>query len=64
MSRIITSLTCEKCGKQYDRYISFGHPDKDFDWQWKCQCEHINTLHIKALPMRGWRSYETKRTNG
>lgn len=31
MSRIITYLKCDKCGKEYKNiYISLGYPDKDF----------------------------------
>ena len=58
MSRIITYLKCEKCGKEYDNiYYSFGHPEEDFTWNWKCECNHINKELIKALPMYGiWKT--------
>lgn len=56
MSQIITSLKCSKCNKEYNNlYISFGHPDEDFDWKWKCdECEEINVKHIEAMPMFGF----------
>lgn len=58
MSRIITHEKCDKCGKEYNTYISFGHPDKDFTWKWKCdECGHINERLIKAMPrdrLFGW----------
>lgn len=51
MSRIITYEKCDKCGKEYkDIYISFGHPDEDFTWKWKCECGFKNERLIKALP--------------
>lgn len=54
MSQIITYLKCEHCGKEYkDIYISFGHPEKDFVWKWKCTgCKYVNKRLIKALPRR------------
>lgn len=66
MSRIITEWKCEKCGAEFNGYISFGHPDEDFDYEWKCgECGHINTMHIKALPNNiGWltnKKYSFKR---
>lgn len=52
MSRIIRQLQCNSCNKQYNNlYISFGHPDEDFDWHWKCkECGEINIKKIKAMP--------------
>ena len=50
MSVIITEWKCEKCSKEFYKYISFGHPDKDFDFEWKCgECGHINIRHIHSL---------------
>lgn len=49
MSLIIRKWTCEECGAEFDQYVSFGHPDEDFDYKWKCsKCGHINTYHVKA----------------
>lgn len=55
MSIIITHLQCEHCEYEYkDIYISFGHPDEEFDWDWKCQeCGEVNTYHVGAWPMFG-----------
>lgn len=52
LSQIITYLKCDHCGKEYkDIYISFGHPEEDFVWKWKCTgCEHVNKRLIKAWP--------------
>lgn len=51
MSRIITYRKCEKCGKEYNNYISFGHPDEDFIWKWECvECNHVNEILIEKLP--------------
>lgn len=51
MSRIYTEWKCEHCGYTIHKYISFGHPDEDFDFKWKCgNCKHINVLHVKAMP--------------
>ena len=54
MSRIFTEwkteCKCENCGHKAREYISFGHPDGDFDFKWKCEkCEHINVLHVRAV---------------
>ena len=55
MSRIFTEWKCENCMHEVHKYISFGHPDKDFDFKWKCEkCEHINVLHVKAMPRWDW----------
>lgn len=58
LSRIIRSVKCKNCGKQYnDFYRSFGHPDEDFVWEWICECGHINKKLIKAWPLPqngGW----------
>lgn len=52
MSRIFTFWKCEHCGEEFQKYISFGHPDKDFVFKWKCgKCEHVNELLVKAMPM-------------
>lgn len=53
MSRIITHEQCDKCKKEYkDIYISFGHPNKDFEWKWKCtECGCENKRIIKAMPL-------------
>ena len=58
MSRIITHEKCDNCGKEFkDFYRSFGHPDHDITWKWKCdECGYTNERLIKALPMGeiGW----------
>lgn len=53
MSRIVTHIKCEKCGKEYSGfYWSFGHPDKDRIQKWKCiECGVVNELLIKACPL-------------
>ena len=50
MSRIITHEKCDCCGKEFkDFYKSFGHPDHDITWKWKCsKCGCINERLIKA----------------
>lgn len=50
LSQIITYLKCDHCGKEYkDIYVSFGHPEKDLVWKWKCdKCLYINERLIKA----------------
>ena len=50
MSRIITHEKCDCCGKEFKNfYISFGHPDHDITWKWKChKCGSINERLIKA----------------
>lgn len=54
MSRIITYEKCDKCGKEYENfYISFGHPNEDFTWKWKCDCGYENERLIEAMPMFG-----------
>ena len=52
MSRIIFYLKCDHCGKEYDNlFISFGHPENDFVYEWKCEeCGGINEYLVKALP--------------
>ena len=52
MSRIITSEKCDHCGKEYNNiYISFGHPDEDFTWKWKCEeCKKVNERIIEKMP--------------
>lgn len=59
MSRIVTYEKCNYCGKEFkDFYISFGHPDQDTTWTWKCgNCGCTNGRLIKAMPMiyvGGW----------
>lgn len=48
MSRIIQELHCIHCGEHIKNiYISFGHPEKGFDWHWECPaCGKANTKHI------------------
>jgi len=48
MSFIVRSLTCVYCNYKFDNlYISFGHPDKSFDWKWLCDaCKKENTKKI------------------
>lgn len=54
MSRIITYEKCDKCAKEYKNiYISFGHPDQDFEWKCKCECGFENKRIIEKLPMYG-----------
>lgn len=54
MSRIFTKWKCENCKEQFDRYVSFGHPDKDFVYEWQCgKCGYVNKLKVKAWP-RFW----------
>lgn len=50
MSRIITHEKCDRCKKEYKNFhISFGHPDHDITWKWKCdKCGYINERLIKA----------------
>ena len=50
MSRIITHEKCDCCGKEFkDFYKSFGHPDHDITWEWKCDnCGCVNERLIKA----------------
>lgn len=50
MSRIITHEKCDCCKKEYKNFhISFGHPDHDITWKWKCdKCGSINERLIKA----------------
>lgn len=51
MSRIITNFKCDHCGKEYNTYISFGHPDNDFVWKWKCdKCNKVNKYLVEAMP--------------
>ena len=51
MSRIITKLTCKKCKVQLEGYITFGHPEEDFEWTWEClKCNAVNEEIIKAMP--------------
>ena len=66
MSRIITYEKCDKCGKEYnDFYISFGHPDEDFIWKWKCEeCDNVNERLIEAMPMFGFPNEVIKRILG
>ena len=58
MSRIITEWKCEGCGTEFNKYVSFGHPNEDFYFKWECgECGYENILHVKALPMgehMGW----------
>lgn len=54
MSRICTQWKCEKCGKEFHTYVSFGHPEKDFVYKWQCgECNHVNEFLVKAMP-RFW----------
>ena len=55
MSRVFTQWKCDNCKKEFHQYVSFGHPDKSFDYKWKCkECGHINILHVKAMPRWDW----------
>ena len=50
MSQIVTKWICDNCKDEYNKYVSFGYPDRDFDYQWKCKnCGYVNTLRVKAL---------------
>lgn len=53
MSRIIYSLKCKYCEAEVKNiYISFGHPNTDFIWEWKCkECGKINEELIEKLPL-------------
>ena len=63
MSRIITHLKCPKCGHEWRGYISFGHPNRDFTWHWRCEsCGAINEELIKAMPMFDLSGYEKTRS--
>ena len=54
MSVIITEWKCENCKKELHKYITFGHPDKEFDFEWECgECGHMNIRNIPAMP-RWW----------
>lgn len=53
MSVIIHKLACENCKQEFNGYWSFGHPEKEFDWNWECgECKHINIYHV--LPYFEW----------
>lgn len=40
-------MKCEKYKKEFEQYISFGHPDKSFDYKWTCgNCQHVNVLTV------------------
>lgn len=53
MSRIYTKWKCKKCKHKFSKYVSFGHPDKDFVFEWGCgHCGYINKLKVKAMPHR------------
>lgn len=57
LSVIITCLKCDNCGYEKNGYWSFGHPDHDIRYEWKCEkCGYINHRVAKALPMGdlGW----------
>lgn len=55
MSRIFTEWKCDNCESEFHQYISFGHPDEDFDFEWQCdECGYVNVLHVKALPRWIW----------
>lgn len=57
MSRIVTHRKCDNCGCEYDGYWSYGHPDHDIHYEWKCkECGYINHKVAKAWPMGdlGW----------
>lgn len=65
MSRIFTEWKCDNCASEFHQYVSFGHPDEDFDYKWKCgKCGHINTLHVEAMPMFGYALKNFKLTFG
>ena len=60
MSRFIDKMTCKHCGYVWRGLISFGHPDKDFDYRWVCEeCGKESTERIEKLPRR--RSYYVDR---
>ena len=55
MSRIYTKWKCKKCKHKFSKYVSFGHPDKDFVFEWVCgHCGYINKLKVKAMPHHWW----------
>lgn len=48
MSLIITKQACKHCNYEFEQYVSFGHPEEDFDFKWecpKCKKENIERLH-------------------
>ena len=49
MSRIITDMRCDSCGTVWHGYISFGHPESNFDYIWTCEgCGCKNKQVVKA----------------
>ena len=57
MSKIITHIKCDNCRCEKDVYISFGHPDHDINYDWRCEkCGCVNHRVIKSWPMGdlGW----------
>lgn len=51
MSRIFKEWHCDHCGASFQYYVSFGHPDEDFVFKWKCnKCDGVNELRVKAMP--------------
>ena len=53
MSYRVTYLKCAHCNEEYDNiYVSFGHPENDFDFVWDCEkCDTENTLSMKFQGM-------------
>jgi len=50
MSAIYMDWECKHCGHKFKHYISFGHPDEDFDYDWQCEkCGRVNTLYVPAI---------------
>jgi len=49
MSYIINELKCEHCNKLYSNlYISFGHPEENYKYKWKCK--ECNKENIEIIP--------------
>ena len=47
MSIIVRHWECYNCHSKFERYVSFGHPDEDFDFKWKCEkCGRVNVYHV------------------
>lgn len=48
MSRIITELKCDACSHKWEGYKSFGHPEKTFNYVWKCaKCGSQNSYTVE-----------------
>jgi len=59
MSQIYMNRKCKHCNEMVnDSYISFGHPNVAFIWNWKCdKCEGVNEVLTYSMPMYGSNTY-------